>query len=589
MSGTQVTPELLLRFNGYIHNIGPGALDSRGSRQAPNVSPETTEEVEHAREKEEGLPQKTEEELASPPMEVFQRLFTTNAGNPVKSEEYLERPHEDASSGAEMFYVNADGHHHWHLQRVAKYSLWNATKTAEVAPAQKVGFCLDDSEHVETGIGPSTPVYADNVPPYRDFCQQYRPNATGVYEGISPGWRDRYTSNLGFQWVDASNVLPGEYWLREDVNPTGVVKEVGGENTPSYETSPTIIPGFDAQAQAASTHTGEPTTLTLSSKAWSDSDTPKYAIVSGPTHGTLSPVVGNQVTYTSTAGYTGPDSFTFAASDPNSEFPRSPAVATVSIDVGQAQAPSVAIGGAQSSMVAGTSLQLSALVENDSSRVTWSASAGAITSGGLYTAPAAPPADGTVVVTANAGAVEASVTIMILPVPASQSEPAAIPSAESATRTPPAAGSKTIQTYPQRPPAVYRPEAMLIGRRLIMSTKVTKAGHIRLSAYIGHRLLGTCVAKTLPGRTFTCRLTLGPDIRLHSRLSIVASLRIGSKVLSSWRPAARVAQMKMKMSGPSVRAASAAASTGKLAPASMAGMASWQAWCSPGPVPRGAL
>jgi hypothetical protein len=223
LSGTKVTPELLLRFNGYIHNIGPGALDIRGSREAPKVSKATTEAVEHAREKEEGLPQKTEEELAAPPMKVSQRLFTTNAGSPSKSEEYLERPHEEAASGAEMFYVNADGHHHWHLQHVAKYSLWNATKTAEVAPAQKVGFCLDDSEHVEASVGPSTPVYADNVPPYRDFCQQYRPNATGVYEGISPGWRDRYTSDLGFQWVDASNVLPGEYWLREDVYPTGVV------------------------------------------------------------------------------------------------------------------------------------------------------------------------------------------------------------------------------------------------------------------------------------------------------------------------------------------------------------------------------
>jgi hypothetical protein len=333
LSGTKVTPELLLRFNGYIHNAGPGALDFRGEREAPKVSKATTEEVERHREKEEDLPQKTEEELAKPPMKAFQRLYTTNAGNPEESEKYLERPHETASSSAEMFYVNADGHHHWHLQRVAKYSLWNATKTAEVAPAQKVGFCLEDSEHVEPSIGPATPVYADNVPPFRDFCQQYRPNATNVYEGVSPGWRDRYTSNLGFQWVDASNVLPGEYWLREDVNPTGVIQETGGANTPAYSTTPTIVPGFDAQAQAASTHIGESTTLTLTSKAWNDSATPKYTIVSQPQHGTLGAVSKNQVTYTPTPGYSGPDSFTFAAADPSSEFPRSPAVATVAIEV----------------------------------------------------------------------------------------------------------------------------------------------------------------------------------------------------------------------------------------------------------------
>jgi Lysyl oxidase/Bacterial Ig domain len=339
LSGERVTPELLLRFNGYVHNVGPGALDFRGSREAPKVSKATNEEVERHREKEEGLPQKTEEELASPPMKASQRLFMTNEGNPEKSEEYLGRSHEEVSSSAEMFYVNADGHHHWHLQRVAKYSLWNAAKTAEVAPAQKVGFCLEDSEHVEPSVGPTKPVYADNVPPFRDFCQQYRPNATGVYEGISPGWRDRYTSDLGFQWVDASNVLPGEYWLREDVNPTGVIKEAAGTNTPAYSTTPTIVPGFDALSQAASTQTGEPKTLTLTSKAWNDSATPKYTIVSAPQHGTLGTVSKNQVTYTPAAGYTGPDTFTFAASDPTSEFPRSPAVATVSIEVATGTGP----------------------------------------------------------------------------------------------------------------------------------------------------------------------------------------------------------------------------------------------------------
>ena len=72
--------KLLLRFNGYVHNKGPGALDFRGRREAPKVSQKTIEEVERAKAKEEGLPQKTEEELAVPPMQVFQRLFTTADG-----------------------------------------------------------------------------------------------------------------------------------------------------------------------------------------------------------------------------------------------------------------------------------------------------------------------------------------------------------------------------------------------------------------------------------------------------------------------------------------------------------------------------
>jgi hypothetical protein len=393
------TTRLLLRFNGYIHNIGPGALDFRGSREKPKVSKATEEQVERAREKQEGLPQKTEEELASPPMKVFQRLFTTKVG---EEETNIERAHVDESSSGEILYVSADGHHHWHLQRAAKYSLWNAAKTAEVDPAQKVGFCLDDSQHVETSIGPSKAVYADSVAPFRDFCQQYRPNATSLFEGVSPGWRDVYDSSLAFQWVDASNVLPGEYWLREDVNPLGTVKETGGANTPSYSTSATIIPGFDALAQSTSTPSGQARTVTLTSKAWSDGATPKYTIVSQPQHGTLGAVNKNQVLYTPTAGYTGPDSFTFSAADPSSQFPSSPAIATVAIEVTEPSTqPGVTIEGAPGSMTAGTSVQLSAHVVNDSPTVTWSASAGSITTAGLYTAPSEPPAGGTVVVSAT--------------------------------------------------------------------------------------------------------------------------------------------------------------------------------------------
>ena len=144
-------------------------------RTAPQVSQTAKEEVEE-REKElqeayEGsgpeepkeFSEKTEQELTSPRMGVFQRLYTVEGKPPVppeetekynnENEEYLEREHKEVRSSAEMLFVNADGHHHWHLQHVAKYSLWNADRIAEVAPAQKVGFCLEDSEHVEASRG----------------------------------------------------------------------------------------------------------------------------------------------------------------------------------------------------------------------------------------------------------------------------------------------------------------------------------------------------------------------------------------------------------------------------------------------------
>jgi hypothetical protein len=567
-------PKQLLRFNGYIHNDGSGALDIRGERAAPQVSQKTTNEVEAVRAhnekveyEEEGslteLPQKTEEELATPEMKVFQRLYTTNAGNPEESENYLKRPHETDSSAAKMLYVNADGHHHWHLQHVAKYSLWNSEKTAEVAPAEKVGFCLEDSKQMEVEPhgekGPAKPVYSDEAPPYRDFCQRFRPNATSVYEGISPGWRDEYTSNLGFQWVDTSDVLPGEYWLREEVNPEGAIAEEGVGSKVAYAGKPTIIPGFDAQAQTTGADVGQPVTVTLEStkfestfelKKRKNPTKPTYTIVSQPAHGTLSQSGtlekgGDQVTYTPQAGYKGLDSFTFDAADPNSEFPRNPEVATVSIDVGEGQfQPSVAIEGAPSAMIAGTSVQLAAKISNDGPAVVWEASAGSITAGGLYTAPSEPPPGATALVSARGenGATDQR-TIAILPVPPPVAAPAASPSTQAPSgAAPPSGGSSPNE-------GLSRPQVMLIGHELIMTTKVAEAGRVRLSAYLGRHELGTCVARTPADRTFTCRLRLGKGVSVDARIGVLATLRVGRLILRQLRPAARVQEMKMTGAG----------------------------------------
>ena len=381
-------PELLLRFNGYVHNKGPGAVDFRGERSAPpNPS-----------------------EPASPPMGVFQRIYEypSTEGPPPTAE---TTPHKDEPSSGIMEYVTADGHEHWHLQHVARYSLWNATETIEVAPAQKVGFCLEDSEHVEPERGPPEQVYKDYGEHPREFCRYRQPEATEVFEGISEGWRDSYTSNLAFQWVDVSNVEPGEYRLRAEADPEHFIQEAPGPKPPAYAGQATVVPGFDAAAQSDFVETDHPLTVHLSSKKWEGpeyderpSNSPTYEVVTAPAHGTLGPIVGNQVQYTPAADYNGPDSFSFAARDPKSPFPHSPAVASVSLDVGEYK-PSVAIEGAPTSMIAGTSISLSASVGDDTDEVKWSSSFPTIAASGAttatYTAPSTPPPGGFVTVTAE--------------------------------------------------------------------------------------------------------------------------------------------------------------------------------------------
>jgi hypothetical protein len=404
---------------------------------------------------------------------------------------------------------------------------------------------LEDSERVEPtdalrAEAPPYPVYADTSPPYRGFCRRFLPNATAVFEGISPGWRDLYTSNLGYQWVDISDVAPGEYWLREDVNPEGTIIEEGSGPKFSYAAKPTIVPGFDATAQTVQSSADKPIRITLGSVAWETPSeplgAPHYTIVSQPQHGELEQVAGtDEVVYVPQAGYSGADAFGFTASDPHSAFPRTPTIATVAIDVG---APSVAISGPPAEMLVGTSVQLSALVTNDSPTVTWSASAGSITQEGLYTAPSEPPAGGYAVIAARSAlGVEQRVRIAIKPIPPAQPAPAALLPAP-VPAAPPSGVSKPV------PPAISRPGAVLIGHELILTTKVSQAGQVGLSAYVGHHLLGRCSTKTPANRSFTCRLRLGGKL-LSARIGVTATLRIGHTTLRSMRPAARIPQMKM--------------------------------------------
>ncbi len=71
-----------------------------------------------------------------------------------------------------------------------------------------------------------------------------------------------------------------------------------------------------ATDDSATTDEDTPKAITLPATD-AEGDTLTYTIVSGPTHGTLGTIVGNQVTYTPNADYFGPDSFAFTANDGN--------------------------------------------------------------------------------------------------------------------------------------------------------------------------------------------------------------------------------------------------------------------------------
>lgn len=490
---------LLLRFDGFVHNSGAGAADVRGSVPSGN-------------------------EMTS----VIQRLYHADGT-------WTESP----LAGARVRFENEDGHNHWHLGEAARYSLWNAAKTAEVAPAMKVGFCLEDSEHRETH-GPATAVYSDGAV---RFCQHNSPAATAVHMGISAGWRDVYRRTLAFQWVDASDVVPGSYRLRSDVDPNGVVQESDEQNAPAYAGAQSVIPGHVAQPLVRQgLEAGEPASLTLAATSFGAPGARQFRIESGPARGSLGVTTGDwfsgpEVTYTPDAGYSGADSFTYSARDSTSSFPLTPAVATVTLGVEQPpEAEAVAIGGAPARLDVGTSAQLTATVTNGPGDVVWSvngipggsAAVGTITATGLYTAPAAAPPGGKVALRATtpSGAfAEVEVEIVVPPPP----QPAPTPEPEGDDPAPdqgtPPADTKPPPATTPAPPLLSKLRVGRHARVVYVQVVAGRSGIVETKALVGSRRIALCRTRAPAGRPVVCRMSVSRRYRL-SKTTIVAKLRV---------------------------------------------------------------
>ena len=233
---------LLLRFDAYVHNRGQAPLEMLGSARTGNRMGQVTQEIQ---------------------------------GSPV-------------SSSARITFEPEDGHAHWHLANAARYSLWNAFKTAEEAPGMKVGFCLEDTQPIES-YATFPPVYTDEA---IGFCQSGNPGASSVLMGISAGWRDIYGRHLAFQWVDVSDVRPGIYWLRAEVDPDRVIRESDETNTPSFGANPSVVPGYVAQPVAQAITSGRTATIALRASSVGGVGPLQFRVDAAPRCGNLDRPVG---------------------------------------------------------------------------------------------------------------------------------------------------------------------------------------------------------------------------------------------------------------------------------------------------------
>lgn len=388
-------PRLILRFDGYVTNIGDGPLEVSGNPQLVNSANSGA---------------------------VHQRALDSDGNWNVVGTPIVQ-------------YETADGHNHFHLMQVGRYSLWNEAQTAEAAPGQKVGFCLYDIERAEAEDynGPRySRVYSGSV---TQFCDSNNPNTTDLVMGTSAGWRDVYGAYLTYQWVDVSDTAPGTYYLANEADPFDrIVESNESNNQVGFSEQTSTIPGYNALAVGPVVTTEDTSVaVTLASESFGSPGSRRFEIVTPPAHGSLNVATGASfsspnLTYTPDPGYDGADSFDYVARDNSSDYPFNPTRAAVSIDVGAALDPAVQISGAPASLIAGTSADLDAAVIDAPGGVSWSVdgvsggngTVGTVDSSGLYIAPGAVPAGGSVTVRAaldDDPSVFDEVTIVIDPIP----------------------------------------------------------------------------------------------------------------------------------------------------------------------------
>ena len=95
-------------------------------------------------------------------------------------------------------------HMHYHYLSFARYELVT-TDQQVLAVGRKQSFCLRDDQQVTPG-----------APSAGYDC---------TYQGLSAGWADIYGASLDCQFIDITAVPAGDYLLRVELNPDGVIQE----------------------------------------------------------------------------------------------------------------------------------------------------------------------------------------------------------------------------------------------------------------------------------------------------------------------------------------------------------------------------
>ena len=177
----------LLRFTAIIVNVGAGPFELQGQRSAWWNRPPFPAT-----------------------MSVTQRIYKHTGG------------YRDLPTRATMFY-SGDGHDHWHVKNLQRYTLRQLGGSRQVRQGAKEGFCFYDY-FMWNGILPGAPEKKH----YRasNTCgEREEEEALRVKMGVSVGWSDVYKYYLPGQWIDITGLPSGRYRLDAVADVKNLFKE----------------------------------------------------------------------------------------------------------------------------------------------------------------------------------------------------------------------------------------------------------------------------------------------------------------------------------------------------------------------------
>ncbi|HWQ13689.1 MAG TPA: lysyl oxidase family protein [Roseiflexaceae bacterium] len=171
----------LLRFTAEVVNLGEGPFELRGTRATPDAPMDT----------------------------VTQRIFDDAGG------------WRNLPTPASMVFAG-DGHDHWHVRDLERYTLTPRDRLDELGVGAKQGFCFFDN-HPYLLSQPG-------APPGPQYPGCGAADDTVVTMGLSVGWGDVYGWHLPGQYIDITGLAPGAYRLHATADPGGWFAEARDDN-----------------------------------------------------------------------------------------------------------------------------------------------------------------------------------------------------------------------------------------------------------------------------------------------------------------------------------------------------------------------